>query len=509
MEAQIDKINLKKELSAFIFNAASIISIVIFAFLVLFSSNLGELLSPIVLFVTVLAVFSSFKLGFYGPYYLLIVLIPFSQSVTLFTLANRPVNIGMHTMVIGMIVLTTLLKNSFRIPTIKDDSIKTLIFLGIWTLVTIFTSITFAPASALSNSFVTWMRWVQFMPIAYLLVYNVEITKHFKKFVYLLIALGFIVSVWGVYETLNPTEFTMRAFRGAATFTKPLFRELDESASFSIKNSTSEGAWYMGSANYNIAGAFMAAVTLISIPFLTDKKTINKIPAGKIGILILIIGIAVTQSRSAIIAFILGLLVNSSSKSKKALLYTIFTIAFCGVIFFTFFSDYWLGPMLKETFNNLPQAISMVFKYGEYSQDMGFSVNVYGAAMRAIGIKEAFVGFTQAPVFGWGFFGFATYAPVLGTAENFYMQFLCETGAIGLLALLIYFKTIWTSTKTKFLKDSFASKYQRGFRSAFVALLIANVTGTLFYDTRIWGLMLVLSAIQIRLALDHHKNTEI
>jgi len=31
------------------------------------------------------------------------------------------------------------------------------------------------------------------------------------------------------------------------------------------------------------------------------------------------------------------------------------------------------------------------------------------------------------------------------------------------------------------------------------------LTGTLFYDTRIWGLFLVLSAIMIRLARDEYR----
>jgi hypothetical protein len=262
----------------------------------------------------------------------------------------------------------------------------------------------------------------------------------------------------------------------------------------------------MGSANYNIAGAFMAVVTLIALPFLNTKKKYINVSIGKIGIIVLIIGIAVTQSRSAFAAFLLGLLINANNKSKKTLLYTFLAIIFVGVIFFTFFSDYWLGPMIKETVTRLPEAIPLALQYGEYSPDMDFSINVFGAAMRAVGIREAVMGFIQFPLFGVGFFGFSNYAPHIGTAENFFLQFLCETGIFGFVGLFIYLRSIWLSTKMKFQENSFAGKYQRGFRSAFVALIIVNVTGTLFYDTRIWGLLLVLSAIQIRLVWDERRR---
>jgi hypothetical protein len=504
----ISHVLIDKKLSLIIYNIALLITVLVFIVLVFFGDFLGGLLSPLVLFVTVLAVFSFYKYGFYGPYYLLFVLIPFSQSVTILTVAGRPVNMGMHTMVVGMILIGTMMRKSLRFHPLKDVSIKYLIFLGIWTLITILISSFYSSVSAISNSFVTWMRFVQFIPIAYLMVQGVGFTKYFKSFVYLFITLGFIVSLWGIYEILNPTDFTLRAFRGAATFTKPLFRELNEDASFSLSNTTGGGDWYMGSANYNIAGAFMAVITLITIPFLSEKKIFNGFPIGKIGIVILVIGIAVTYSRSAFFAFLLGLLLNSSDRSKKSLISMLFFFALCGVVFFAFFSDYWLGPLIKEIFSSLPDAISMALNYGEYTQDMGFSVNVYGAAMRLVGIREAFVGFIQKPIFGWGFFAFAAYAPNLGTAENFYMQFLCETGLIGFFALFQYLRFIWKKTNTEFPLGSFPAKYQRGFRGAFIAFLIVNITGTLFYDTRIWGLMLVLSAIQIRFMLDEQKRVK-
>lgn len=500
--------SLYKKKSSFIYNFSFFVCIVLFIIIVFFGDYLGGLLSPLVLFVTILGVFASYKFGFYGPYYFLFALIPFSQSVTLFSIAGRPVNMGMHTMVVLMILIATILRKSLMFYTLKDSSVKYLIFLGFWTLYTIIVSMSYAPASALSNSFITWMRWVQFIPIVYLLVHSVGISKYFRSLVYLIVFLGFVVAVWGIFETLNPSEFASRAFRGAATFTKPLFRELDEAASFSISNKTSDGDWYSGSANYNIAGAFMSVVTLISIPFLVGRKKYKGIPIWNISIAVLIIGILVTQSRSSLVAFIIGLLVNSNKKSKKALIYTIITLILLTAIFMIFFSDYWLGPMIKEMYLYLPEATTMALEVGEYTEGEGFSVNVYGAAMRLVGIREAFVGFMIHPISGWGFFTFSTFAPNLGTAENFYMQFLCETGLVGLLAFFQYLRCIWRNTNTKFAKGTFADKYQLGFKSAFVSFIIVNITGTLFYDTRIWGLMLVLGAIQVRLVMDEKKRIE-
>jgi hypothetical protein len=113
-------------------------------------------------------------------------------------------------------------------------------------------------------------------------------------------------------------------------------------------------------------------------------------------------------------------------------------------------------------------------------------------------MREAFIVFLNFPLLGCGFFGFSYQAPELGTAESFYLQLLAETGIIGFGMLIMFLVKLWSYTKTEFHKGSFSYLYQIGFRGAFSAAIFANLTGTLFYDQRIWGLFLMLGAIQVK-----------
>lgn len=448
---------------------------------------------------TTMVFFSTLKLGYYGPFYLLFFLIPFSQSVTMFSIADRSVNLGMHTIVVGLILLFTLFFKKYKIPRRTETATKYLILVGLWAGVSVFMTILNSTSSSLSNSFVTWVRWIQFIPIVYLIVENSINHRHIENIVKLFISMGVLVAIWGIYEVLAPTEFSEQAFRGAVTFTRPLFRETDLAESF-----TDQG-FYRGSANYNIAGAFMAVVTIFALPFLADKRTLGEKTSSILLIIILIVGIAVTKSRITMVAAIIGIVAYYYNKSFKSVIQVLTTIVIIGIIYFYYFPHVWLGPMIIETIYKLPDAISTIDTDYVYNTGMGYSMNVYGAAMRFFAIREGIELFLQAPVFGVGFFGFSSNS-ILGTAENFFIQILCETGIVGLCLLVFYLKKVWGYTNTQFRKDSFEYKYQKGFRGAFIVFIIVNMTGTLFYDTRIWGLMLILAAIQIRLVRDEKSR---
>ena len=102
-----------KEKNTILYYGLGFVSIIIFSFLIAFQSSFERILPLAIILATTLAAFSSLKLGIYGPIYLMMILIPFSQSVTLFSIAGRPVNLGMHTIMVGWIILFTLIFNNF------------------------------------------------------------------------------------------------------------------------------------------------------------------------------------------------------------------------------------------------------------------------------------------------------------------------------------------------------------------------------------------------------------
>jgi O-antigen ligase len=484
----------------FVYDVIRIIGVFLLAVLIFFPYSFGSLLPFLVVVATTIITVGTLEYGIYGPLYFLVILIPYSQSVSIFSLGDREVNLGMHTIVIGYIIIMMSFVKGFKIKKVKEPSTRVLLILGLWTLLTILISLFFR-SSGVTNSLVTWVRWIQFIPIVCILISSDIDLKHIKNFVKILIYLGFITSIWGIFEVLNPTELTSRAFRGAVSFTRPLFRELNLASSFQ------ENGFYKGSANYNVSGAFMVVIFFISLPFLKSKSLFSKNRISLLLIMLLIVGIAVTKSRSSIIAFIVGIAFYSYQYSFKRFLNILFLLLFVIVIFFSFFSEYWLGPMIIDTIYKLPSAISVVTLGDGWSSSMDFNTNVYGAAMRFVALKEAFRIFLSSPIFGVGFYGFSS-ASILGTAENFYMQFLSETGIIGLALLIRYYYYLWRKTKTKFPIGSFEDNFQIGFRSAFIVFLIVNMTGTLMYDTRIWGLMLILGAIQVYNVKMYNKNID-
>lgn len=437
-------------------------------------------------------------------YYILFVLIPFSQSIPLFTVAGREVNIGMHTLVITVIIATTLLAYPVRLRLLKEPATLTLLLLSVWSFLTIVASLRFAPASALANSFITWLRWVQFVPILCFIVYGKGDETDFQKLVQILMCIGFIVAVWGIYQITFPTEFASTYFRGAVTFTKPLFRENEL---YQIIDP--ETGYYIGSANYNIAGTFSAMAALISIPFIFLDKHKKSKSIQIVAITLLFLGIVATQSRSSLFCFFMGLFTIVFKPSLKRVLGILVSILFFIIVFVTYLSSTSFGSMILETITYLPKAIPMLLEAEDYSESMGFSINVFGAAKRVLTILEAFKTFIESPFLGCGFFGFSYHSPQFGTAESFYAQMLAETGIVGFFLLLAFLVTVWRYTNTKFKADSFAYKYQIGFRGAFIAAIVANLTGTLFYDQRIWGLILVLAAIQIRLSREESQKQKL
>lgn len=434
------------------------------------------------------------KINFKMLYYLLsilFVLIPFGQSVPMFSLAGREVNVGMSTVVIFVIFIFTN-KKVGSIQSYDGKKINKIILgLSIWCLFTIFMSISLVPPAVTANSLVTWARWFQFVPIMMLIVFGKFDEKIFKNIVKLALLCGVIIGLWAIYETLNPSEFAEKYFRGAVTFTKPIFRENLFSEVIS-----EETGYYIGSANYNIAGAYSAMAMLISLPFLFRARGRNFLDL--MYFVVLLAGVLASQSRSSLVALMVGCFViyyklsilrTVSTAIVIFLLYSVLSIGLSNTSF---------GLMLAETVTELPAAIPLVFENQIYDESMGFSINVFGGAKRVITIAEAFKVFLKSPIFGCGFFGFSYQNPQLGTAENFFMQLLAETGSIGLMLFIWFLVNLWRQTAKDFKRGSFSDLYQKGFRGVFVAAIVVNMSGTLFYDQRIWGLFLMLSAIQIK-----------
>lgn len=442
------------------------------------------------------------RIRIFSLFFLLLILIPFSPSFSLFSIAGREVNIGVHTLLIAFILIVALYYGSgLKLP--KEPATLTVILLLCWTFLTIIVSALHVGASGLANSVVTWLRWIQFIPIFCLIVYGVGKEIDFERIVKILFFLGLVFSVWGLHETFFPSEFAAEHFRGAVTFTKPLFRENDPYEAINP-----ETGFYAGSANYNVAGLFLSMVALIAIPFLFKNygsyTLIKTTSLSFTTAFLLIVGVFVTYSRSALLGLIAGILIANLIKAPFSRVLLTSIVLVLGALFLVLFLPEWgFTQLILSTITYLPAAIPIVMETPVFHEAMGFDGNIFGAAMRFVAIAEAIRMFLESPLYGVGFFGFSHHS-ILGTAENFFAQILAETGIIGFTLFIAFLFHVWQCTKIKFKRESFAYNYQIGFRGVFVAGIVANLTGSFFYDQRIWGLFLVLSAIMIRLARDEY-----
>ena len=346
------------------------------------------------------------KLKLNTLYYLLFILIPFSQSFSLFSIGGRAVNIGQHTVLISILIVLSLLFGNSKLKNINEPASNVLLLLMCWSLLSVFAMILSSPIYAVSNSLVTWLRWIQFFPIFLLIVYGRCSKKDFKVIVRILIVIGGFIALWAIYQSFFPSEFATKYYRGAVTFTQPLFRETTLAEVINP-----DTGYYMGSANYNIAGTYSAMAALISVPFVlkgyfVDGKNRATILQWSF-LLLLAAGVFVTTSRSSLLCLIIGSFLIFYSDSLKQRLKLVL-IAISLIIFsILFFSEVEVIYTTIETVKFLPKATMLVLDGFIYSQDMGFSANVYGAAKRFLTWFNAFSIFLDNPIMGVGFFSFS------------------------------------------------------------------------------------------------------
>jgi hypothetical protein len=275
----------------------------------------------------------------------LFILIPFGQSIPVFTIGGRVVNIGMSTLLIAFILMLVLISpKKWRISS-NEPVTKWIILLSGWSLITVILSLRLAPAFTLANSFITWIRWFQFIPIMLIIIWGTGKEKDFRLILRILKILALIIAIWAIYQSIYPSEFSQLYFRGAVTFTKPLFREHEL-----IEVIDPDTGYYIGSANYNIAGTYSAMSGLMLLPFLLHEKKAGKYNLITITIIgILFLGIVSSQSRSALISFFVGILVIYFKPSIIRVFSTLIFTSIAIILFSIFLSSTNFGLMITET----------------------------------------------------------------------------------------------------------------------------------------------------------------
>ena len=423
-------------------------------------------------------------------YYILIPLVPFSQSIPVLSLGSRSVNLGMDTVLIAIIVLWHYLFKRHSVTGVFQHSkISTILILWLlWNLTTIVISSLYLKPNEVAENFFVFLRWTQYIPIFMILSNGKLSYKQTKVTVVLLVCSGVFAACLGLYQIYEGLDSLH--FKGAPSFTVPLFREAE------IAESTNDAGLYVGSANYNVVGAYLLIALLMLFPFvLSAKKYFYKI-VGLLIVIVLIAGIIVTFSRISLIACVVALLIAMYCISRMTFVKGVLFISIILAVSFVFFSQFKAVSEIYELITKITDAIPLVLGGGGWSPSSDISASVFGAALRVAGARDAIIIFMDNPIIGYGFNAFQHYG-LFFTPDNYYLQMAAETGLIGVLFFVLFMLELYKSIKLsgKYVANKFVVNYRIGLTATIVAMLIVNLTGNLFYIQKVWGPFLIVCGI--------------
>lgn len=430
-------------------------------------------------------------------YYILIPLVPFSQSVPVLSLGSRSVNLGMDTIFISILILWHIFTNKKKLNLYHKYNRSSLILVCwlIWNFITILISSLYLTFNQVAENFIVLLRWGQYVPI-FIILANGKLNYYQSKKAILILCFSGVMAAglgfYQIYDGLNPLYF-----KGAPSFTAPLFREADPS------EFVDENGNYMGSANYNVVGAYLIITTLLSISYVLSSFSRYVRIIGSLAILIMIGGIVITFSRSSFIALILSMLFLIYKYSKKKFIYSI-GIALCALIFsFIAFRQFPLIADLTETALNIFTVIPRVLAGDQWSSGSDVSSQVYGAALRVVGMRDSFYIFANNPLIGYGFNAYQ-YFGLNNTPDNYILQTLAETGIVGFILMFLFFKLLVGLSVNSNKPDIciFVANSQKALLSILLAMIIVNSTGGIFYIQKVWGAFLMVCGILLAMVND-------
>jgi len=436
-------------------------------------------------------------------YYFLIFIATFSQSMPILSIGTRSINLGMDTLVIICIIVWHFSKRPKR----REKSIfifnKLTIIVLIWAVWNTFTVL----ISAITNyqpkqsieCLVVLMRWLQYLPIFFIVSKGKLDEIQIKRLLYFLALTALLASVIGLNEFFTGLNF--RTFKGISSFTRPIFREQN----LEDYIDPISGA-YTGEANSNVVGAYFVLVISIFLPFILKRKKL----LGYLFLGILLLANILTFSKVSNIAAFIIVSIGLFSFSKRKLIGSILLVAPIVAILASQILSFRLIKNIFDLCLNIWVVAPMVLNGQHWQLNSPYGAGVFGAAQRLIGIQEALKIFIQSPIWGCGYNGFKFLGINMFTADDFYLQTLAETGLVGFFLMIIFhISLLRLSFQNKSfalnINNSFFALFKTGFSYALLTMIIVNLTSGIFYIQKIWGPFIIIAGILLNYK---NKNTQ-
>lgn len=228
--------------------------------------------------------------------------------------------------------------------------------------------------------------------------------------------------------------------------------------------------------NPNVIGAFFMISGLYLIAFAMDKSLKIRLMLWTLVILNTIV-LFQTLSRSAMLGFLVGVLILSCLYRKPSLI-----MIMAGL----------LAPVLL-----LSERVQ---------QRLAASFDLHAGSVAAESILTRFyvwkITLEQFPnhlFFGVGFGAFQEHFGGWGTPDNYFLEILATTGLVGFCVLIfLFWRIIGEVIASRNINDAFFNTLKKAYIASIFAFLIASVFAGLLFNPRLLGIFWLLTGLTLK-----------
>jgi len=388
--------------------------------------------------------------------YLLPISILLGTNIPTFSIGNRIIYIGTTEILLAILAIGSFLRVMLREENllISRKVLHSIFIFSFVLIISILVTILRTQQVNYINSYIELARWIEYLLEFIIICILVKEERQIKIILVILLLCMVVLITSSLYQAVSFNYNVSRIYG--------LFISGSNRAGQSVSNP-------------NVLGAFFMISGLYLLSFVIGRS----FKFRKILWLLVILNIAVllqTLSRSAMLGFLVGVLVLSFLYRKPSLI--VITAGLCGFLLF-----------LSE----------------RVQQRLVESLHLYGGSVSAGSILARLQAWKEVPgqlsdhlFLGVGFGAFQEYFGYL-TPDNYYLEILATTGILGFCALIFMF---WQIIKKNILLKTFDNMFFRdlkiSYTASILAFLIANIFGGLFFNPRLLALFWLLTGLTLK-----------
>lgn len=386
--------------------------------------------------------------------YLLPISILLGTNFPIFSIGNRIVYIGTNEILLAILALGSFLRVMLREEylLISRKILHSIFIFSFVLIISILVTILRTQRVNYINSYIELARWIEYLLEFIIICILVKEERQIKIILVILLLCTIAIIISSLYQIVT-FDYNMQRIYG-------LFISGSNRAGQSVSNP-------------NVLGAFFMISGLYLISFAIGKS----FKFRKMLWLLIILNVAVllqTLSRSAMLGFLVGILVLSFFYRKPSL-----------IVITAGLSSFLL--LLSERVQQ--RLVESLYLYGG-------SVAARSIISRLQSWKEL-IG--QLPNHLFLGIGFGVVHSKIFTPDNYYLEILLTTGILGFCALIfMLWQIIKKNISLKTSDNMFFRDLKISYTASILAFLIANIFGGLFFNPRLLALFWLLTGLTLK-----------